>query len=96
MITALLPIRIAGQLAHWDPHLHAGWVCISRRHHPNYRIVSAVERQRLVQNIRLTAKAPLPQSITENNDGRTAGFVFIVCKDTSDSRVNAQGGKQIS
>src|SRR6185369_8129644 len=90
MITTLLPAWQIRQLARRHPHLDAARKGIRFRHDADDCVALAVESYRLVENTRLPAEAPLPQTLTQHDHRRAAGFVFVVREDASMQWIHTQ------
>ena len=65
----------------------------SSRRHADDGQGGAIESDDLAQHIRVAAKAPLPQAVTDDCDRRRADAVVISRKQTPDAGVDAEQGK---
>src|SRR4051794_22189300 len=96
MITALLPVWITGQLSDRNPHVYATGLLKTFRHHANHCVALAVEREGLIDDALFTAKASLPQAVTQDHDGITARLVFVIGVEPAHRGIHAQGREKIS
>src|SRR5436853_17906 len=64
------------------------------RHHADDVIALAVERDCPIQYLRIAAKAPLPQAMTENHHEVVSGLIFFRQKTATEHRLRAQHGQE--
>src|SRR5512132_2425072 len=77
MIAARLPTSFSGKLADRYPHFDPSRKLKTLRHYSDHGVALVVEHQLLIQNISLTAEAPLPKWITYENNSCSTWLVFI-------------------
>jgi len=66
------------------------------RHHADDGETLVVQRDRLTKNLRRPIEDALPNSVADDCDRWSAGFVFFFAKDTADFRGDADDIKEIA
>src|SRR5262245_62924205 len=84
----------AGNLAVAARHIRQ-WKLKLRRHDTDHRAADAIEGERLADDLRIRAETPMPQAITQDDDGGGARLVFIGEKDAPQLRLRAEQLKNI-
>src|SRR5262245_9820842 len=64
------------------------------RHNPDHGVGLAVQRDRLIENVRIAAEAALPESITEHHDPVVTRLIVVLNKRSSVKRVDTKHGKE--
>ena len=66
----------------------------SRRHDADDGIALAIEQNGCAQNLRIRAKAALPQTVAHHHDMLASGLVVLCCKDAANGGIQLQNGEQ--
>ncbi len=94
--------HLLGGISQRDPHVRrfserktGMWKLEICRHHADDGVVLFIQTQRLAHGTLLTAKAPLPQTVTENDYLVASRLIFISCDSSSVISLRAQQRKKI-